>query len=76
MLKPAVACLSSMLAAADPNDWPASARPFSLLVGFATSPRPKVRKRAHDGLVQVLAAWQHSPALLQASAAVLAGTIG
>lgn len=73
MLKPSLACLSHVLAAADPADWPSAARPFSLLLGFAISPRPKVRKRAHDGLVQVLAALQHTASLQPASAALLQG---
>lgn len=75
VLKPAVASLSYVLAAADPGDWPSAARPFALLLGFATNPRPKVRKRAHDGMVQVLAAWQHTAALQPASAAILQGAL-
>lgn len=73
MLKPAVASLSYVLAAADFSDWPSAARPFALLLSFSTNARPKVRKRAHDGMVQVLAALQQSPSLQPASAAVLQG---
>ena len=73
VLKPAVASLSYVLAAADFSDWPSVARPFALLLGFATNLRPKVRKHAHDGLVQVLAALQHTQALQPSSGAVLQG---
>jgi ribosomal RNA-processing protein 12 len=75
VLKPAVASLSYVLAAADFSDWPSAARPFALLLSFSTNARPKVRKRAHDGMVQVLVALQQSPSLQPASAAVLQGEL-
>jgi hypothetical protein len=75
VLKPAVASLSYLLAAADFSDWPSAARPFGVLLSFATNLRPKVRKRAHDGMVQVLVALQHTQALQPASAAVLQGKL-
>lgn len=71
VMKPALACLSTVLAAMDANDWPTASLPFSVLLSFSLSPRPKVRKRAHDGLLQVLASVQGTPVMAAASAALL-----
>ncbi|KAK9818389.1 hypothetical protein WJX72_011834 [[Myrmecia] bisecta] len=70
-LKAALHCLSQITAALDPHDWPAAARPFTTLLSFCTDSRPKVRKRAQSGLVDVLAAIQSTPALAQASDAIV-----
>jgi hypothetical protein len=75
VMKPALACLSTVLAAMDANDWPTASLPFSVLLSFSLSPRPKVRKRAHDGLLQVLASVQGTPVMAAASAALLQGLV-
>lgn len=105
VLRPALACLSQVLAAAGEADWPAALPPFNLTLRCASSDaavfskkqflvhrsnlfsslnlcvtacsccldqRPKVRKRAQTGLVDVLAGLQHCPpGLHAASEAVL-----
>ncbi len=76
MVKPALLCLSYLLAALDPSNWPAAAAPFNLLLTFLADQRPKVRKRAHTGLVEVLAALQGGPALAPASEALARGAHG
>lgn len=75
MVKPALACLSTVLAAMDPTDWPTASQLYSVLLSFSLSARPKVRKRAHDGLVQVLASIRSTPAMAAASAALLQGLV-
>lgn len=73
VVKAALAGLSQVAAAADPRDWPAAAPAFGLLLSLAMDARPKVRRRAQSGLLEVLAALQGTPALAPASAAVLKG---
>ena len=72
-LKSALQCLSYITAAVNPAEWAPALRPFTLLLRYSTDARPKVRKRAQYGLVDVLAALQGSPALQGASDAVLNG---
>lgn len=72
-VKPAIACLSAVLAAMDPSDWPSAKAPFELLVSFCLNLRPKVRKKAHDGVLHVLASIRDTAALAPASAVLLAG---
>lgn len=72
-LRSALHCLSYITAAVDPTEWAPALRPFTLLLRYSTDARPKVRKRAQYGLVDVLAALQGSPALQGASDAVLKG---
>ena len=62
-----------MLAALEPADWPSAKHPFDLLMSFCVNPRPKVRKKAHDGLLRVLASIRSTAALAPASAVVLSG---
>lgn len=74
VVKPALACLCTMLAAVSAADWLAAAPPFNSVLGFCVDQRPKVRKTAQAGLVDVLAGMQASQQLLaQASEAVLKG---
>ena len=73
MVKAVLPCLASVLTAVNPVDWPSAVRPFAALLQRCADPRPKVRRRAQTGLVDVLAALQRSPALPDASAAVLQG---
>jgi hypothetical protein len=61
--------------ALDPGNWPAAAGPFTTLVSTCLDPRPKVRKKAAAGLVEVLAALQHTTALPAASAIMLKGAL-
>eukprot|EP00887_Chlorella_sp_A99_P003957 scaffold11.g3957.t1 len=73
VLRPALGCLAQVLAAAGVADWPAALRPLNILLSGCLDHRPKVRKRATGGLVDVLAGLQRSPAALApASDAVLA----
>ena len=72
-LRSALHCLSYITAAVKPTEWAPALRPFTLLLRYSTDARPKVRKRAQYGLVDVLAALQGSPALQGASDAVLKG---
>ena len=72
-MKAVLPCLAAVLTALDPSDWPTAVRPFAALLRHCADPRPKVRRRAQTGLVDVLAALQRSPALPDASAAVLQG---
>lgn len=72
-VKPAIACLSAVLAAMDPSDWPSAKAPFEVLVSFCLNSRPKVRKKAHDGVLHVLASIRDTAALAPASAVLLAG---
>lgn len=72
-LRSALHCLSYITAAVNPAEWAPALRPFTLLLRYSTDARPKVRKRAQYGLVDVLAALQGSPALQGASDAVLKG---
>ncbi|KAG2487102.1 hypothetical protein HYH03_014215 [Edaphochlamys debaryana] len=65
--KAALGCLAAILAAADPAAWLAAVPAFNQMLTFVTDNRPKVRKRAVGGLVEVLAALQRSPALGSAS---------
>eukprot|EP00873_Tetraselmis_striata_P019446 jgi/Tetstr1/439710/TSEL_028129.t1 len=70
-LKAYLGCLAQLLAAADPSSWgPLTVRPWGMLLHLATDPRPKVRKRAATGMVEVLAALQRTPALNTASDAL------
>ena len=72
-LRSALHCLGYITAAVNPTEWAPALRPFTLLLRYSTDARPKVRKRAQYGLVDVLAALQGSPALQGASDAVLNG---
>jgi hypothetical protein len=65
--KAALLCLSQLLAALDPSAWLSAVPAFNQLLAFSMDARPKVRKRAAQGLVEVFAGLQHSPALGQAS---------
>ncbi|GFR52360.1 hypothetical protein Agub_g14918 [Astrephomene gubernaculifera] len=69
--KAALGCLAQVLAAADPAAWLAAVPAFNQLLTFLTDARPKVRKRASGGLVEVLAGLQRSAALGAASELVL-----
>ncbi len=73
VVKAVLPCLASVLTAVDPADWPLAVRPFGTLLQRCADLRHKVRRRAQTGLVDVLAALQRSPALPDASAAVLQG---
>ena len=73
VVKAVLPCLASVLTAVDPANWPAAVRPFTALLQHCADPRPKVRRRAQTGLVDVLAALQRSPSLPDASSAVLQG---
>ncbi len=73
-LKPVLSCLATVTAAADPREWASAVRPFGLLLGLSLDERPKVRKRAQEGIVDVLAAVQGTPAADLAAASVLRGT--
>jgi len=73
VVKAVLPCLASVLTAVDPADWPSAVRPFGALLQRCADSRPKVRRRAQTGLVDVLASLQRSPALPDASAAVLQG---
>ena len=68
----AIPCLTQILAAMGPSDWPAMSRGFSLTLAACLDHQPKLRKRAQSGVVDVLAALQSMPtALGPASEAVL-----
>ncbi|PNW69821.1 hypothetical protein CHLRE_19g751197v5 [Chlamydomonas reinhardtii] len=72
--KAALGCLAAVLASADPSgaSWLAAVPGFNALLVFVTDARPKVRKRAVGGLVEVLAGLQRAPgALAPASDLVL-----
>ncbi|GIL82209.1 hypothetical protein Vretifemale_11129 [Volvox reticuliferus] len=69
--KAALGCLAQVLAAADPTAWLAAVPAFNQLLNFTTDARPRVRKRAVEGLVETLAGLQRSPALGAASELVL-----
>ncbi|GLI63541.1 hypothetical protein VaNZ11_006530 [Volvox africanus] len=71
MAKAALGCLAQVLAAADPTAWLAAVPAFNQLLNFTTDARPKVRKRAMEGLVETLAGLQRSSALGAASELVL-----
>ncbi|EFJ51860.1 hypothetical protein VOLCADRAFT_87463 [Volvox carteri f. nagariensis] len=71
--KAALGCLAQVLAAADPSAWIAAVPAFNQMLGFVADARPKVRKRAVEGLVETLASLQRSPALGAASELVLKG---
>lgn len=73
-LRAGLACLGYITAAVNPTEWAPALRPFTLLLQYSTDARPKVRKRAQYGLVDVLAALQGTPALQGASDAVFRGT--
>ena len=75
VVKAVLPCIASVLTALDPADWPSAVRPFSVLLQHCTDPRPKVRRRAQTGIVDVLAALQRSAALPHASAAILQGDL-
>ncbi|GIL64267.1 hypothetical protein Vafri_18268 [Volvox africanus] len=71
MAKASLGCLAQVLAAADPTAWLAAVPAFNQLLNFTTDARPKVRKRAMEGLVETLAGLQRSSALGAASELVL-----
>ncbi|RMZ56722.1 hypothetical protein APUTEX25_002811 [Auxenochlorella protothecoides] len=56
LARPALGALCQVLAAADPADWPAALPSFGLVLAACADARPKVRRRAHAGLEEVLAA--------------------
>lgn len=68
--KAGLGCLAAVLGALDPGHWPSAVAPFALLLSFVLDNRPKVRKRAHQGVVEVLAAVRPTPALGHASEAI------
>mmetsp|Transcript_58137 Transcript_58137/g.184995 ORF Transcript_58137/g.184995 Transcript_58137/m.184995 type:complete len:787 (+) Transcript_58137:188-2548(+) len=65
-------CLQQVVAAADPNSWLHAAKGFSAILRFVADPRPKVRKRAQAGCIEVLAALQRTAGLKPASESILA----
>ncbi|GLC60588.1 hypothetical protein PLESTB_001631100 [Pleodorina starrii] len=69
--KAALGCLAQILAAADPAAWLAAVPAFNQVLSFVSDARPKVRKRAVEGLVETLAGLQRSQALTAASELVL-----
>eukprot|EP00798_Chlamydomonas_sp_ICE-L_P031076 gene31076-6203_t len=71
--KAALHCLSQVLGALDPTNWPPAAIPFRDMLSCVMDLRPKVRKRAQQGLSEVLAALQGTPALGNASDAIAKG---
>lgn len=75
VVRAALPCLSYIIAALDPEDWPAASQPFTLLLRFCIDARPKVRRRAQSGLVDVLAALQRTAAIADASALVVKGAV-
>lgn len=70
-LKGALGCLAQILRAMDPSDWPASGRAFGMLARHMLDQRPKVRKRAAGGMVEVMASIQHTPAAPHAAETLL-----
>jgi hypothetical protein len=60
LAKAGLHCLSQVLSALDPANWPAAVAPWTMLLSFALDNRPKVRKRSHTGVFEVLAALQVS----------------
>lgn len=74
-LKAALGCLAHILRACDPqSDFAESAPSFALLLKYALDERPKVRKRAAAGVVEVLVALQRSPACSKAAEVVVAAS--
>ena len=73
-LKPMLSCLATVTAAVDPREWASAVRPFGLLLGLSLDERPKVRKRAQEGVIGVLAAVQGTSAAEPAGSAVARGT--
>ena len=72
-MRPALGSLGQVTAAVEPVEWPSAARPFAQLLRYSLDGRPKVRKRAHAAVLNVLAAAQGTSALPAASEAVLKG---
>ncbi|KIY94702.1 hypothetical protein MNEG_13261 [Monoraphidium neglectum] len=72
VVKGAIQCLGTVLAAAEPGSWAAAAPAWQLLLGFLTDGRPKVRRRAVASCLEVLAAAQTSPQLLGLESEALA----
>lgn len=73
LAKAALQCLSQLLAALDPAAWLQAVPAVNQLLAFAMDARPKVRKRAAQGLVEMMAGLQHSVALASASELVAKG---
>lgn len=69
-----LSCLATVTAAVDPREWASAVRPFGLLLGLSLDERPKVRKRAQEGVIGVLAAVQGTSAAEAAGSAVARGT--
>ncbi|KFM26255.1 RRP12-like protein [Auxenochlorella protothecoides] len=72
LARPALGALCQVLAAADPADWPAALPSFGLVLAACADARPKVRRRAHAGLEEVLAAMGVRPATLAAASDLVA----
>ncbi|KAL6777299.1 hypothetical protein ACKKBF_B20970 [Auxenochlorella protothecoides x Auxenochlorella symbiontica] len=72
LARPALGALCQVLAAADPADWPAALPSFGLVLAACADARPKVRRRAHAGLEEVLAAMGARPATLAAASDLVA----
>ncbi|MEW5303887.1 MAG: hypothetical protein WDW36_006539 [Sanguina aurantia] len=68
--KAALHCLSPILGGLDPSNWPPALLPFNTLLSFAVDGRPKVRKKAQAGLVEVMAALRGGASHGQASEAI------
>ena len=72
-VKAAAAALGQILAAMGPDDWPAAGGPFNRLLELSIDPRPKIRRAAHSGIANTLAAINHLPVAEPASQALLKG---
>ena len=73
-LKASVSCLTRTLCAMDASGaWAPVTQPFRLLLEFTMDINPKVRKLAVDGLTELLAIIQPTPALHHASAELVSG---
>jgi hypothetical protein len=73
VVKAAVSCLARLTAAVDAAEWPAAVRGYSLLLRLLLDERPKVRRKAQEGIAAVLAAHQASAAASPANEALLKG---
>lgn len=73
LAKAALLNLSQLLAAMDSSAWLQAVPAVNQLLVFAMDARPKVRKRAAQSLLEMMAGLQHSPALGAASDLIAKG---
>ena len=72
-VKAALLCLGRVTSFLNPGEWSSTVRPFGLLLKYAIDTRPKIRRHAQVGLVEVLAAVQGTAAHAPASETILRG---